>query len=72
MNYNSRKSNFYDSHAQREMTLACSEDTEQWWLYCRDERGGGTDILTRRLSALSPIFGVKVPFIARGGDVQQS
>lgn len=41
MNYNSRKSNFYDSHAQREMTLACSEDTEQWWLYCRDERGGG-------------------------------
>lgn len=27
MNYNSRKSNFYDSHAQREMTLAYSENT---------------------------------------------
>lgn len=47
MNFNSRESNFYDSHAQREMTLAWSEKYRTM-VAVGDERG--TDTLTHFFS----------------------
>lgn len=74
INYNSRKSNFYDSHAQREVTLAESENTTMMAAVYRWE---WTDILTHVVCVCARVC---VEAFWRGGckyrcqsnDVQQS
>lgn len=64
INYNSRKSNFYDSHAQREVTLAESENTTMMAAVYRWE---WTDILTHVVCVCARVCwsflerGVQVP-----------
>lgn len=69
-NCNSRKSNFYDSHAQREMTLASSGNNRiLWWLW----RWGGSDapapLFRVCWSQISFLFGVGGGGVGEGGPM---